>query len=489
VDWGDGSASSGTVTGAAGLFHVSGSHTYSKGGEFPIMVEIFFADPYLVQITTSVALVVYIVNRPIMLKSVTFESDNTTMYQVHPNAFIPGHNGYVLNDDVSSQAYNPDQWTSQHQWPYAYVRHTTIKVKAVFVPQFRNFAAAQLQIKGTVQGANEAIGLPALPVKIQNGEYVFEQTGNNTFEDKATFYPSLAINFLSLAPGGTNWLSAGTSKNPIYLLYNYPIRYFNLEGILPQTVVDYGSEPGGATALDVLNSIWGHFVNANAKRIKDGQPIAYYRAWNCYQGNSFVRLIRTTDGACNSWAKFLVATILAQGLDDDPFLKSFKLATVTGKDQYKDFLVKEWAFLTPNDGLPHPFPAIYKYTDICKADAQNGGIPAWTDAGGNWHYDMPGPPFDEVLDWPGIPGQNTRNPASAFQFHTIVEINNSFYDPSYGGRPYTNLKNMQDRVIEAYFIPSDFQGQPDILISKQVTPQWNDLYLQAAYSNLLGPIP
>jgi hypothetical protein len=40
IDWGDGSTSSGVVTGSAGQFTVSGSHTYADEGSFPINVQI-----------------------------------------------------------------------------------------------------------------------------------------------------------------------------------------------------------------------------------------------------------------------------------------------------------------------------------------------------------------------------------------------------------------------------------------------------------------
>ncbi len=38
IDWGDGNQSSGTVTGSAGSYNVSGSHTYSGSGHYPVTV-------------------------------------------------------------------------------------------------------------------------------------------------------------------------------------------------------------------------------------------------------------------------------------------------------------------------------------------------------------------------------------------------------------------------------------------------------------------
>ncbi len=45
IDWGDGSATSvGTVAGSNGLFTISGTHTYSAGGIYPINVSIGVTD-------------------------------------------------------------------------------------------------------------------------------------------------------------------------------------------------------------------------------------------------------------------------------------------------------------------------------------------------------------------------------------------------------------------------------------------------------------
>jgi len=40
VDWGDGTTSAGTVTGSAGSFSVSGTHTYADEGSFPVQVTV-----------------------------------------------------------------------------------------------------------------------------------------------------------------------------------------------------------------------------------------------------------------------------------------------------------------------------------------------------------------------------------------------------------------------------------------------------------------
>src|SRR5262249_42803862 len=59
IDWGDGSLPTvGTVTGSQGVFSVTGSHSYSAGGEYSVEVTLTDADGSATASTVSTALVV-----------------------------------------------------------------------------------------------------------------------------------------------------------------------------------------------------------------------------------------------------------------------------------------------------------------------------------------------------------------------------------------------------------------------------------------------
>jgi hypothetical protein len=76
--------------------------------------------------------------------------------------------------------------------------------------------------------------------------------------------------------------------------------------------------------------------------------------------------------------------------------------------------VKNYTFLSALPVCP-TYP--YAFNDPC------GFYTAW--------------PSPKCIDAPGLPGQDNPNPASWFGAHTIVKINLTYYDPSYGAGPFT----------------------------------------------------
>jgi hypothetical protein len=56
-----------------------------------------------------------------------------------------------------------------------------------------------------------------------------------------------------------------------------------------------------------------------------------------------------------------------------------------------------------------------------------------------------------VTDAPGVPGQNTTDPASIFYLHCQVKIGEKIYDPSYG-LIYNNLLEVQKTGIDGFYI-------------------------------------
>jgi hypothetical protein len=105
------------------------------------------------------------------------------------------------------------------------------------------------------------------------------------------------------------------------------------------------------------------------------------------------------------------------------------------------FLVKKWTF--SNTGTPKIIQGIsFTHTNLGRNDAVKS------------HAFSKG----EASDTPGIPGQNSPNPASMFNNHQIVGIgpknNMVFFDPSYGVK-YESELDIKNSIDGVYYEEED----------------------------------
>jgi hypothetical protein len=128
-------------------------------------------------------------------------------------------------------------------------------------------------------------------------------------------------------------------------------------------------------------------------------------------------------------------------------------------------LVANWKFST-NGGtsgyLGYPYQNYSLYVDNPTKHFQETPIPFAE----RWHYVWgTGPaanpvPAEVTHPGTGIRGQNTSNPYSLFRRHGIVRLDGKYYDPSYGGEPFTDLKAWENGLISGYGIFDDKHGSP-----------------------------
>lgn len=58
-----------------------------------------------------------------------------------------------------------------------------------------------------------------------------------------------------------------------------------------------------------------------------------------------------------------------------------------------------------------------------------------------------------MTDLAGVPGQNTTNPKSMFNWHGLVEVGTKVYDPSYGN-VFNSMQEWEDDSVAGF-------GKPD----------------------------
>jgi hypothetical protein len=111
--------------------------------------------------------------------------------------------------------------------------------------------------------------------------------------------------------------------------------------------------------------------------------------------------------------------------------------------------VKNWEFGKPNNlNAKNGYPYLNR-ASATPAITNFGVHPPFRQVGGTWEYSWTGTP---VVRYLGGAAQNNLNPYASFPTHSIVEIDNSFYDPSYGNMYSITLKNATQKQIDNAFL-------------------------------------
>jgi hypothetical protein len=459
INWGDGNTSSGTIQQVTGgLFQVLGSHTYATAGYYPLLVVI--SQGWLAQIPAAAALgLVQVGLRPnIMLYSVDFPSD-------------PRDDGIILEADDLSRIYAPDQWLDEdlnggieppddHQFPYAIVSGSKLKVTAEFKVPKGFIGPAEIQIRGWVHAAEPGGEFfdSFDPETVQKGrlnQYSFTASTTNPLPKVTEGMPVFQINW-EFSVDGQHWLPAGMSVNHLYLTY----KQMNKAGAarVPdklQTVFAYAASDSTAFSdnqdpKNLLDIIWRNFSSdnapANARRALDNKQLHYYGNWQNANFH-YPELVSEFDSQCGGWAELLLAAIAADGLNTVGWTVKYDRLIPLETTGYTGFLVKHWRFDNPKQDVNY-----LRTVEPIMIHSYN-----WRD-----------PPAIQAHDHDrsGIPGQNVDNPKSLFENHQIIEVdmgnNVILYDPSYGKKYEAAgpnvmaafeaaLKQFQDGAIEGFY--------------------------------------
>jgi hypothetical protein len=186
----------------------------------------------------------------------------------------------------------------------------------------------------------------------------------------------------------------------VYVTYGAPVQGTQLF----HTVVHIGCNKakgisGPNKDQEIVDAIWSEFADRDVKRADGGSSLSYWKGQN---PEGFVPgLVRTRDGNCGAWARFMRETIKSQGISG---------ARVKGIQT----TCPQWGKLT---------------------------------IGGQ---DVPIYGQLVVRDQPAQGGSPSRR---IFSNHALVEHNSLFYDPSYGGNPYQSLVEWQNDTIETLLPP------------------------------------
>jgi hypothetical protein len=484
LDWGDGGTSTGIVGGSGYVYYVMGSHTYKDAGTYPVTMTVHDVDGAVVS-TVSTAMVVdaflagaapaaALAGPSATVREVTFLDIGTP----------------ITNDKEQKVEMKDKQWLDlngdgiiqtakgEHQYPATYVRNTTLNLKAVFdvanLPPTTTGVIVSGEAKGTAIDSTGAKVTQVFPLVPQTVAYAGGKTvtvnsikAKDAFKNVATFdtlditwklvlvgVPALPIPFpLPPLPPILASLAPGTSANTVYITYDKPT---GPGGKLFQTVLATGSVMNAKAAADTQDTArdnaWkkfeppgagktpNHVVSANPGTL--GSVLTYYSEWISFpEGRQTTSaLVRTLDGDCVAWARFLLDVLKAQGIK---YTDNFFIAAPEVAGEWIG--VVKWTLPAKgNSDIP-----AYDYLNTWTTNATSVDKVQPFDKAGTYSWTT-----SDVTDAAGVAGQGKDDPRSIFVNHVVTQLTvggkKVLYDPSYG-LTFTDVGDLDKRSIALYF--------------------------------------
>lgn len=363
------------------------------------------------------------------LFSVSFEGNNANEY-------------IEVKSDLDGSAYSIPHYvaSSNTRSPVGYVRNTKPKVTARFTFNC-NKPPQQILVRGDVDGQTGVY-----PQKTVSTGLVIEYPATvaaTALPNTVRYFPQYKIDWKVSFNGGSTWLDAGSSVNPLYVTLAFPLAEIPAptDYLWYQTLLHIGCEKGsGATDIaTLLTGVWNYVKNRSVTRAHDNAALQYYGSWACTNTTTGA-LIKYKDGQCGAWTKFLLDILKIQGFQETG--NYWIITPIYGSTGEFGFYVKTWAFApTGTSGIPD-FPFLNRW------------------GSSTFPYNLPNGPYNwispEVTETAPSPGQNQPSPLSRFNNHQFAKILGEYYDPAYGENyPIQSISlplPNADGALSAYYI-------------------------------------
>jgi len=376
-------------------------------------------------------------------------------------AFL-GSGHFLITEDDADPLYSQPQWqdnsaplnrsadeAGDRKYPVGYKRNVKPLIGAIFI-------ASEDLPSGTTVKAKAAgtagINIPETDCTVSGVTITMPDTeSDNALPDSIQYYDTFNFTW-KLKFNDGDWVDVGTSKNrmcvtlaaptqsPIYYSVAYhacrtAVGETTFNAAVPKIWTAFSSGSGPADTRKVLDS------HPDLVTFENGSALHYYNPWedppaNTWPSLTVAGLLKVGNGQCSSWAQLWLHTLMTHGYSGAGG------TYIEAPAPYNGFLVKNWDFIGVGSNI--------------------GGIGAtlgarWLNApAANWHtgsvYNWR---FLDVRDSIGVPGQNSANPQSQFNNHTITKIDGTYYDPSYG-RIYTGAAQMTTTAIAGFYVEAPY---------------------------------
>ncbi len=369
-----------------------------------------------------------------------------------------GVGNFIIDQDDHKLTYSQPQWqdnssplnrsaedAGDKKYPVGYKIDSTPVIGAVFWAEvdFPSGTTAVAKATGTA-----GLNIPETTCSIAGKIITMPNTSTtNPLPNSVQYYDTFNFQWQVKINNG-KFKDVGTSKNRLFVTLDIPKQSPDFYTVVYQAC---RNAIGTTNLTAAIPKVWAVFSGpANTKKVQDphpdlikienGNPLHYYNPWLDVPNNPIAGwpgfgiedLLRSENGQCTSWAEFWVQCLNTHGFSEKAYIR------VTPDQAYEFFLVKNWTFLGPGSNTN-------EYANVFGLRWVNlQGLPSFS---GN-HYVWSS---FEVIDFNGIPGQNSLNPQSFFSWHSITRIQGKYYDPSYG-LTYVGSVNMTNSASDGFAI-------------------------------------
>lgn len=340
--------------------------------------------------------------------------------------------GWDIEHDEGLYEYKPPHWTPKREYPYLASQGALLAIVKVKV---RVPGATSVMIRGQT---DYGFDIPStLATDEGNGVHRIENVdfSGNLPQNVTKYYNPLTIRWSVSLNGGATWLTAGTSRNPLYVCLSLapPIE------ALFRTVVHLACSNAGATTPgEALQKTWALFASGGGPRNvmawddstgNWNRPLYYYKTGTKIfdSASTTADLLKNpfSSGQCGAWAALMHDALVINDC--------VTLAANIRPLNHGYFIVKDWLYRTAP-----PCQLNFASTPSGTYDMQQGSAPI---------------NLGDLRSLTTVHGQNSAPPSQKFfPNHVVLRHVDTggtilYYDPSYG-RSYSNAKNFQNVAID-----------------------------------------
>jgi hypothetical protein len=399
-------------------------------------------------------------------------SPNLKLISIHfsandPQKFLP-----IKKDQPSGITLIPidqPQWKKSQSQPLAYVADgykTFMKMTAKFKVNRAPKKPMTVKIKTRVSIGNANQNLKArtptfpedsLTLKYGDLEKTSEfQQSNFLTLNLTQFFDPMKIDW-KFSYKGNRTKTIGTSKHKVYITRDKPV---DRDSVFLTLLHLATSNPGAFSQAEVVEKTWELFKKpiGGIPSVKawNGDKFIYYpeeRGFNDFLIRDAEDFLKQRVGPCAPFAALLANSLRINNL-------TVEYAAVQTKDNSR-FMIDNWDFEKQS------FPKEDRFQFYL------------TDEGGGEHGMVPHPSsYGDLVNKPGLPGQNTQTPSEkVFRKHYIVDLSSvsglkghRYYDPSYG-ITFKDADHFEREVVFGYAYKGDRTDSGDISYQvQQVIP-------------------
>lgn len=374
------------------------------------------------------------------VKSVTFGGGNHLIYPDNPSDPEPFNQPYTSHhwldangdgdtDDPITDP-NPQNYTVERRLPVAYTRNRPVTIESV-----------EFHIDpGEGHDPPDAFAIHAIHEERDHIYLGLNDTALESSEplpNQIDFIADYTIAWRISFDGQHVWRAVGQTSHDVYVTLNDP----DPTTWMAESIIHIGckSAIGAHTAFTAAMGIFSDFADNDVRTAK-GTQLCYYRDGE--HDNTTViwpaDLIRSPfNGQCLAWAGLLTNTLWLHGLNPR-IIEARADPTTLPPACVQDFpvwlLIKNYIFTGSG-------------SSGCPGWWYRANIPAITNAA--WST------TPECIAQPGLPGQGSPEPPSAFYRHFLVAIDVApaltlYFDPSYGHGPFAGKDDWQFSSVAGF---------------------------------------